>query len=100
MTLPKDKHDAIIKWASENAATEQYAFDETRYIGLIDGADQYATQLHTLQQENELIKEALKAFYDFFDKEIRSDYLEARIPKFNLYRAALTAQPEGDKQTK
>lgn len=93
MTLPKEIHDAIIKWAGENSATEEHSFDETRYVALIDGAHHYATQFHTLQQENAVLRKKLK----YIGACIEHDMDKAEMIAF--INAALTAQPEADKTT-
>lgn len=57
MTNLSPEMEARIKqWASENAATEEHSFDETRYIGLIDGAWHMAEKAEELQMvlENNL----------------------------------------------
>lgn len=96
-TLPKEKHDAIIKWAGENAATEEHSFDETRYVGLIDGAHHYATQLHTFQQENERLRNALERLVNVLPKGPNLKYFHAKV-EVEAARAVLTAQPEADNQ--
>lgn len=58
--LPEELQAKIKEWASANAATEATTFDETRYVGIIDGAWWMAEQLVEAQERINVLETALK----------------------------------------
>lgn len=69
----------IRAWASANAATRATTFDETRYLGIIDGAWWMAEQLAEAQER---IRELERVLENIVTVTKKSDYLAAnRIAK-------------------
>lgn len=66
--------EQIINWAQNNAQTENEAFSETRYVGLVDGATYAAQQAQPLIDALEEIASGLESEPHTIAKKALNDY--------------------------
>lgn len=62
--LTEEFQAKIKEWAAANAATEATTFDETRYVGIIDGAWWMAEQLVEAQERIRELEDVLQRLID------------------------------------
>lgn len=67
--LPEELQSKIKEWASANAATEATTFDETRYVGIIDGAWWMAEQLVEAQERIKELEKSLNEIQSVLREE-------------------------------